>query len=206
MRVDVVTIFPEYLDALRLSLIGRAREQGLLERLNGHPFTPWMLSSGILVRVGEKQSIMTTDYTWRLALDLSDPTRREAILGWLVACAGPSRASAIVELDYPDRGALDGWLEQIWRETTPARPSYHTTRLAETCREPPRVNSGAVSGVTFPVAGSIRYTRPSTLAQRWSRAQLRERTSRSAGSSATTFSSASGVTRWMRVAPSRLIP
>ncbi len=31
MRVDVVTIFPDYLDPLRLSLIGRARELGLLE-------------------------------------------------------------------------------------------------------------------------------------------------------------------------------
>ena len=31
MRVDVVTIFPAYLDALGLSLIGKAREQGLLD-------------------------------------------------------------------------------------------------------------------------------------------------------------------------------
>ncbi|MGN6613258.1 MAG: tRNA (guanosine(37)-N1)-methyltransferase TrmD [Angustibacter sp.] len=31
MRVDVVSIFPAYLDALQLSLIGKAREQGLLD-------------------------------------------------------------------------------------------------------------------------------------------------------------------------------
>jgi tRNA (guanine37-N1)-methyltransferase len=31
MRVDVVTIFPGYLDALQLSLLGKAREQGLLD-------------------------------------------------------------------------------------------------------------------------------------------------------------------------------
>ena len=31
MRIDVVTIFPEYLDPLRLSLIGKAREAGVLE-------------------------------------------------------------------------------------------------------------------------------------------------------------------------------
>jgi tRNA (guanine37-N1)-methyltransferase len=30
MRIDVVTIFPEYLDPLRLSLIGKARDAGLL--------------------------------------------------------------------------------------------------------------------------------------------------------------------------------
>ena len=31
MRVDVVTIFPEYLAPLELSLIGRARRAGLLD-------------------------------------------------------------------------------------------------------------------------------------------------------------------------------
>ena len=31
MRIDVVSIFPEYLAALDLSLIGKARRQGLLE-------------------------------------------------------------------------------------------------------------------------------------------------------------------------------
>ncbi len=31
VRIDVVTIFPEYLDPLRLSLIGKAREGGLLD-------------------------------------------------------------------------------------------------------------------------------------------------------------------------------
>ncbi|MDQ3789648.1 MAG: tRNA (guanosine(37)-N1)-methyltransferase TrmD, partial [Actinomycetota bacterium] len=30
MRVDVVTIFPEYLDPLRHALLGRAIERGLL--------------------------------------------------------------------------------------------------------------------------------------------------------------------------------
>ena len=31
MRLDVVTIFPEYLSPLDLSLIGKAREQGLID-------------------------------------------------------------------------------------------------------------------------------------------------------------------------------
>ena len=31
MRIDVVTIFPDYLAPLELSLIGKAREQGLLD-------------------------------------------------------------------------------------------------------------------------------------------------------------------------------
>ena len=31
MRIDVVTIFPDYLAPLSLSLIGKAREQGLID-------------------------------------------------------------------------------------------------------------------------------------------------------------------------------
>jgi len=31
MRLDIVTIFPEYLSPLDLSLIGKARQQGLIE-------------------------------------------------------------------------------------------------------------------------------------------------------------------------------
>lgn len=40
MRVDVVTIFPEYLDALRLSLVGKAAEAGLLA-LEVHDLRAW---------------------------------------------------------------------------------------------------------------------------------------------------------------------
>ena len=40
MRIDVVTVFPEYLAPLELSLIGRARERGLLE-VNVHDLRRW---------------------------------------------------------------------------------------------------------------------------------------------------------------------
>jgi tRNA (guanine37-N1)-methyltransferase len=40
VRVDVITIFPEYLDPLRLSLIGRAREDGLLD-VRVHDLRDW---------------------------------------------------------------------------------------------------------------------------------------------------------------------
>ncbi|THV31495.1 tRNA (guanosine(37)-N1)-methyltransferase TrmD [Glycomyces paridis] len=40
MRIDVVTVFPEYLAPLDLSLIGRARERGLLD-LNVHDLRRW---------------------------------------------------------------------------------------------------------------------------------------------------------------------
>jgi tRNA (guanine37-N1)-methyltransferase len=40
LRADVVTIFPDYLDPLRLSLVGRARERGLLD-VRVHDLRDW---------------------------------------------------------------------------------------------------------------------------------------------------------------------
>ena len=40
MRIDVVTIFPDYLDPLRLSLIGKARDDGLLD-VRVHDLRRW---------------------------------------------------------------------------------------------------------------------------------------------------------------------
>jgi len=40
MRVDVVTIFPAYLEPLRLSLLGKARDRGVLE-INAHDLRDW---------------------------------------------------------------------------------------------------------------------------------------------------------------------
>jgi tRNA (guanine37-N1)-methyltransferase len=40
MRIDVITIFPEYLEPLRVSLLGKAAERGLLE-VNTHDLRQW---------------------------------------------------------------------------------------------------------------------------------------------------------------------
>ena len=40
MRIDIVTVFPEYLDPLRLSLIGKAREAGILD-VRVHDLRQW---------------------------------------------------------------------------------------------------------------------------------------------------------------------
>ena len=40
MRIDVVTIFPDYLEPLRLSLVGKARERGLLD-VRVHDLRDW---------------------------------------------------------------------------------------------------------------------------------------------------------------------
>ncbi|MFD1715876.1 tRNA (guanosine(37)-N1)-methyltransferase TrmD [Amnibacterium flavum] len=40
MRIDIVTIFPEYFDVLGVSLLGKARDQGLLE-MRAHDLRQW---------------------------------------------------------------------------------------------------------------------------------------------------------------------
>ena len=40
MRIDVITIFPEYLSPLELSLIGKARRDGLVD-LQVHDLRSW---------------------------------------------------------------------------------------------------------------------------------------------------------------------
>ena len=40
MRIDVITIFPEYLEPLRVSLLGKAADRGLLE-VNTHDLRQW---------------------------------------------------------------------------------------------------------------------------------------------------------------------
>jgi tRNA (guanine37-N1)-methyltransferase len=40
MRIDVVTIFPEYLEPLNVSLVGKARERGLLD-VRVHDLRQW---------------------------------------------------------------------------------------------------------------------------------------------------------------------
>ncbi|NEE54113.1 tRNA (guanosine(37)-N1)-methyltransferase TrmD, partial [Streptomyces sp. SID8455] len=40
MRIDVVTIFPEYLDPLDVSLVGKARARGVLD-VHVHDLREW---------------------------------------------------------------------------------------------------------------------------------------------------------------------
>jgi tRNA (guanine37-N1)-methyltransferase len=43
MRIDVVSIFPDYLAPLELSLLGKAREEGLVD-LRVHDLRDWTRS------------------------------------------------------------------------------------------------------------------------------------------------------------------
>ena len=97
MRVDIVTIFPEYLSPLTLSLVGKARERGLLD-VRVHDLrsftddvhrsvddTPYGGGPGMVMRPepwGEALDAVTRD-----ADELAVADRADA--GWGAVHAGP---------------------------------------------------------------------------------------------------------------------
>lgn len=88
MRVDVVTIFPDYLAVLDLSLVGKAREAGLLD-LRVHDLRTWATDRHRTVDdtpLGGGAGMVMRPDVWGEALDdvlgdaLDDPTGRDVEL------------------------------------------------------------------------------------------------------------------------------
>ncbi len=115
MRVDVVTIFPAYLDALQLSLIGKAREQGLLDvavhdlrdfthdRHRTVDDTPYGGGPGMVMR----------PEPWGEALDHVEQAGRAA-LGDDAATPAPARAQPVRRAVHPGDGARAGGASRGW--------------------------------------------------------------------------------------------
>ncbi len=75
MRVDVVTVFPDYLAPLHLSLLGRAQERGLLE-VAVHDLRTWTADVHRTVDdspYGGGPGMVMTPEPWRQALDAVAP-------------------------------------------------------------------------------------------------------------------------------------
>ncbi len=75
MRVDVVTVFPDYLAPLGLSLMGRARERGLLD-VRVHDLRAWTTDVHRTVDdspYGGGPGMVMTPEPWRRALDAVAP-------------------------------------------------------------------------------------------------------------------------------------
>ena len=83
MRVDVVTIFPEYLAPLELSLVGKARQAGLLD-LRVHDLRDWTTDRHRTVDdtpIGGGAGMVMRPDVWGLALDdLMVPGTTELLL------------------------------------------------------------------------------------------------------------------------------
>ena len=90
MRVDVVTVFPDYLAPLGLSLMGKARERGLLD-VRVHDLRTWTTDVHRTVDdspYGGGPGMVMTPEPWRQALDAVAPAGRRA--SRCCCCPSPS--------------------------------------------------------------------------------------------------------------------
>jgi tRNA (guanine37-N1)-methyltransferase len=92
IRLDVVTIFPDYLSPLRQSLIGRAIERGLVD-LRVHDLRDWtddVHRSVDDTPYGGGPGMLMTPEPWGRALDALVPTDgpRPPSRGWSSPAAG----------------------------------------------------------------------------------------------------------------------
>ncbi|KJL31919.1 tRNA (guanosine(37)-N1)-methyltransferase TrmD [Microbacterium azadirachtae] len=83
MRIDVVSIFPSYFDGLTLSLLGKARDSGILD-LNVHDLRDWTGDRHRTVDdtpYGGGAGMVMKPEPWGLALDqlAAEPTRAASV-------------------------------------------------------------------------------------------------------------------------------
>lgn len=119
MRVDVVTIFPEYLSALELSLVGRARTAGLLD-LRVHDLRSWTTDRHRTVDdspLGGGAGMVMRPDVWGLAVD--------EVLG---LAAGPADGDAAPSSAVPAVPAVPADVELV--VPTPSGEVF-TQRTAE---------------------------------------------------------------------------
>jgi tRNA (guanine37-N1)-methyltransferase len=86
MRIDVITIFPDYLTPLRLSLLGRAQESGLVD-LRVHDLRTWTHD--------RHRTVDDTPYGGGPGMVMRPEPWGEA-LDWLLADGGPAAPRLVV--------------------------------------------------------------------------------------------------------------
>jgi len=111
IRIDVFTIFPEYVDApMQLSLVGKARESGLVD-LRVHDLRrslgSWMASTGASTTVTMKalghRSVTTAMIYQQLAADPVREAAQRAVTAMLDAAKG-----RVIQLPNKGRKARRG--------------------------------------------------------------------------------------------------
>ena len=127
MRIDVVSIFPDYLAALELSLLGKARERGLLD-LRVHDLRRWTDDVHRTVDdtpYGGGPGMVMRAEPWGRALDELAPA--DAAAQPLLVIPTPS-GRRFVQAD------AQAWAEQPWLVFAPARYEGIDARVAEDAR------------------------------------------------------------------------
>ena len=123
MRIDVVSIFPDYLDPLRLSLVGKAAEAGILD-LRVHDLREWTHDRHRTVDdtpYGGGPGMVMSPVPWGEALDA-------------IAASGEGRPILVIPTPsgHPfTQGTAQSWAEAPWLVIACGRYEGIDARVAE---------------------------------------------------------------------------
>jgi len=137
MRIDVISIFPEYLAALELSLLGKARERGLID-LHVHDLRRWTDDVHRTVDdapYGGGPGMVMRPEPWGRALDEVVPpdTDRQPVL------VVPTPAGRLFT-----QADAHAWATEPWLVLAPARYEGIDARVAEDARRRMRVEEVSI--------------------------------------------------------------
>jgi tRNA (guanine37-N1)-methyltransferase len=137
MRIDVVSIFPDYLAALDLSLLGKARERGLVD-VRVHDLRTWTDDVHRTVDdtpYGGGPGMIMRPEPWGRALDAIVPADAEP--SPLLVVPTPS-GRRFTQAD------AQAWAGEPWLVLTPARYEGLDARVAEDARRRMRVEEVSI--------------------------------------------------------------
>ena len=135
MRIDVISIFPGYLAALELSLLGKARERGLLD-LRVHDLRQWTDDVHRTVDdtpYGGGPGMVMRPEPWGRALDDVVPAGQSPLL--VVPTPSGRRFT---------QADARAWSEEPWLVFAPARYEGIDARVAEDARRRMRVEEVSI--------------------------------------------------------------
>ena len=137
MRIDVISIFPEYLAALELSLLGKARERGLID-LQVHDLRRWTDDVHRTVDdapYGGGPGMVMRPEPWGRALDEVAPpdADRQPVL------VVPTPAGRLFT-----QADAHAWATEPWLVLAPARYEGIDARVAEDARRRMRVEEVSI--------------------------------------------------------------
>jgi tRNA (guanine37-N1)-methyltransferase len=137
MRIDVISIFPEYLAALELSLLGKARERGLVD-LRVHDLRQWTDDVHRTVDdtpYGGGPGMVMRPEPWGRALDEVAPASGSAQPLLVVPTPAGRRFT---------QADAHAWAVERWLVLAPARYEGLDARVAEDARRRMRVEEVSI--------------------------------------------------------------
>jgi tRNA (guanine37-N1)-methyltransferase len=137
MRIDVISIFPEYLAALELSLLGKARERGLVD-LRVHDLRQWTDDVHRTVDdtpYGGGPGMVMRPEPWGRALDEVAPASGSAQPLLVVPTPAGRRFT---------QADAHAWAVEQWLVLAPARYEGLDARVAEDARSRMRVEEVSI--------------------------------------------------------------